>query len=190
MSLLAEGLAAMRGCWRLIWRDPEADQDFNLTIDGFWRSFAMVLPAVVLAYPYFMLANRFAADLAVAVKADLPVSHLGLDYFVLLAGLALWPVAAALLARVLNTGQTYVRYMIIYNWMTLPAMIVGAIPYFVYFLTGAMNLTVILYHAVFVFLLYLSWYVAKAGLQTTVAIAFVFLAAEYALSYGLAALIQ
>src|SRR6185436_3395517 len=49
VTLVEEGLAAMRGCWRLIWRDPRADADFNLTIDGFWRSFAMVLPVLLLA---------------------------------------------------------------------------------------------------------------------------------------------
>jgi len=190
VTLVEEGLAAMRGCWRLIWRDPRADEDFNLTIDGFWRSFAMVLPAVSLAYPYFVLGDRFAADVAVANSLELPASHVGLDYLVLLAGLTLWPVAAAILARTLNTGQAYVRYMIIYNWMTLPALVVGLIPYLVYSLTGALNLAVILAYAVFVFLLYLSWYVAKAGLQTTAIVALAFLAAEYALTYGLSTLIR
>ena len=70
------------------------------------------------------------------------------------------------------------------------ALVVGLIPYLVYSLTGALNLAVILAYAVFVFLLYLSWYVAKAGLQTTALIALAFLAAEYALTYGLSTLIR
>ncbi|TMJ39075.1 MAG: hypothetical protein E6G89_10865 [Alphaproteobacteria bacterium] len=62
MTLVEEGLAAMRGCWRLMWRDPLADEDFNLTIEGFWRSFAMVLPLLVLVYPLFLSDHQFGVE--------------------------------------------------------------------------------------------------------------------------------
>lgn len=180
----------MRGCWRLIWRDPLADADFNLTIDGFWRSFAMVLPLLVIAYPLFLSDHQFDVEWAAEQGAERPALNLGLDYIYLLAGVVVWPFAAALLAWVLGTGQTYVRYMIIYNWMALPATALAVIPHLIHLATGTMMPGLILAQAVFLPLLYVTWYVAKAGLQTTAPIAFAFLLADYALTFGLSALIR
>jgi hypothetical protein len=180
----------MRGCWRLIWRDPLADEHFNLTIDGFWRSFAMVLPLLVLVYPLFISGHRFDIEWAARQGEEPPVLNLGLDYTYLLAGVVAWPFVAALLARLLGTGQTYVRYMIIYNWMALPATALAAIPHLIHLASGTMQPALIMAQAVFLPLLYVTWYVAKAGLQTTAFIAFAFLLADTALTFGLDALIR
>jgi hypothetical protein len=190
VTLLQEGLAAMRGCWRLIWRDPLADEDFNLTIDGFWRSFAMVLPLLVLAYPLFLSDHQFSIEWAAQDGEKPPVLNLGLDYINLLVGIVAWPFVAAFLARLLGTGHTFVRYMIIYNWMMLPATALWVIPHLFHLTNGTMQPALILLHADFFLLLYVIWYVAKAGLQTTAPIAFAFLLADYGLTYGLDALIR
>ena len=189
MTLVEEGLLAMRGCWRLLLRDPAAFEDFNLTIEGFWRSFAMVVPVLVLAYPLFISDYRFGLELA-GTSESLPELQLGHDYFYLLLGMAIWPLVAALLARLLGVGQNYVRYMIIYNWMAVPTLALSVIPHLVHLATGAALLPLMLAQAVFIFLLYVSWFVAKTGLQTTALIAFAFLLADFALTYGLDALIR
>jgi hypothetical protein len=190
VTLVEEGLAAMRGCWRLIRRDPLADEEFNLTIDGFWRSFAMVLPLLVLVYPLFLSDHQLRVELAAQEGQEPPVLKLGLDYTYLLVGVVVWPFVAALLAWLLGTGQTYVRYMIIYNWMALPATLLAVIPHLIHLANGTMMPALILAQVVFLLVLYVSWYVAKAGLQTTAPVAFAFLAADYALTYGLNALIR
>ena len=179
----------MRGCWRLIWRDPLADEDFNLTIEGFWRSFAMVLPLLVLVYPLFVSNHQFDVEFAKEGE-DPPALNLGLDYFYLLVGVVVWPLFAALLAWLLGSGKNYVRYMIIYNWMGLLATLLAVVPHLVHLMTGTMQPAFILTQAVFILLLYVTWYIAKAGLQTTAPVAFAFLLADTALSFGLSALMS
>jgi hypothetical protein len=189
VTLVEEGLLAMRGCWRLLWRDPAAFDDFNLTIEGFWRSFAMAVPVLVLAYPLFVSDHRFGLELANSSES-LPELSLGRDYFYLLLGMAIWPLVAALLARLLGVGQHYVRYMIVYNWMAVPTLALSVVPHLLHLATGAALLPLVLAQAIFIFLLYVSWFVAKTGLQTTALIAFAFLLADFALTYGLDALIR
>jgi hypothetical protein len=189
VTLVEEGLLAMRGCWRLLWRDAAAFEDFNLTIEGFWRSFTMVVPVLVLAYPLFISDHRFSLELA--ESSDGPSElRLGDDYFYLLLGMAIWPLIAAVLARFLGLGQHYVRYMIIYNWMAVPTLTLSVVPHLLHLATGAALLPLILAQAIFIFLLYVSWFVAKTGLQTTALIAFTFLLADFALTYGLDALVR
>jgi hypothetical protein len=180
---------AMRGCWRLLWRDPAAFEDFNLTVQGFWRSFAMVVPVLVLAYPLFVSDYRFGLELANTGKSP-PELRLGLDYFYLLLGMAIWPLIAAVLASLLGLGQNYARYMIVYNWMAVPTLALAVIPHLLHLATGADLLPLILAQGIFIFLLYVSWFVAKTGLQTTALIAFAFLFADFALTYGLDALFR
>lgn len=189
MTLFEEGAFAMRGCWRLLWRDPAAFEDFNFTIEGFWRSFAMVVPVLVLAYPFFILDHRYAIEMVPAGENP-PELQLGVSYFFLLTNVALWPLVAAILARLLGVAHNYVRYMIIYNWMSVPIMVLGLIPYLVHLMTEAGLLFQGLVIASFFFPLFVSWYVAKAALETTMLIAFAFLLADTALTRGLGALIQ
>jgi hypothetical protein len=189
VTLVEEGLLAMRGCWRLLWRDPSAFEDFNLTVEGFWRSFAMVVPVLVLAYPLFISDHRFGLELANSGESP-PDLRLGRNYFYLLLGMAIWPLVAAVLARLLGVGQNYVRYMIVYNWMAVPTLALSVIPHLFHLMTGAALLPLILAQGIFIFLLYVSWFVAKTGLQTTALIALAFLLADFALTYGLDALIR
>jgi hypothetical protein len=189
VTLVEEGLLAMRGCWRLLWRDPAALEDFNLTVEGFWRSFAMVVPVLVLAYPMFISDYRFGLELAPTGESP-PELRLGINYFYLLLGIVIWPLAAAALARLLGLGQNYVRYMIIYNWMAVPTLTLAIIPHLLHLATGAALFPLILAQAIFVFLLYVSWFVAKTALETTALVAFAFLIADFALTYGLDALVR
>jgi hypothetical protein len=188
VTLLEEGLAAMRGCWRLICRDPAADEDFNLTIDGFWRSFAMVLPVLVLAYPMFESGHRIDAAMSLENGETPPELQLGVSYFYLLVGLVIWPLAAAFLARLLGVAQNYVPYMIVYNWMTVPTMALAVVPNVIHLMTGSSLLLSLLGVPVFALLLYISWHIAKTCLRTTGLVAAAFLGADVALSIGLSVL--
>ena len=80
--------------------------------------------------------------------------------------------------------------MIVYNWMAIPTLALSVIPHLVHLGTGAALLPVILAQAVFIFLLYVNWFVAKAGLQTTAVIATVFVLADFTVTYGLDALVR
>lgn len=189
MTIVEEGLAAMRGCWRFMRRDPEADQDFNLTIDGFWRSFAMVLPLLALMYPIFLSDHRFGIELA-AETGETPTFDIGRDYAYLVGYMLAWPLVVALLAKLLGVAHSYIRYIVIYNWMTLPATMLALLPHLLHLGTGTTYPALILAQIVFLLLLYVSWYVAKKGFETTAPIAIAFVLAEFALTLGVDSLIR
>ena len=189
MTIVGEGLTALRGCWRFIRRDPDADQDFNLTIDGFWRSFAMVVPLLLLMYPIFLSDHRFGIELA-AETGETPAFDIGRDYAYLIGFILAWPLFVALLAKLLGVSQNYIRYMVIYNWMTLPATALALLPHLLHLGTETTYPALILAQIVFLLLLYVSWYVARKGLETTAPVAIAFVLAEFALTLGLDSLIR
>jgi hypothetical protein len=191
MSLIEEALHSIRGALRIIGRDPEAFDDFNITADGFWRSFAAILPAAILAWPLFLSSHQFAAESAQTDGRPIPEFTFVRDYIYLVLVFALWPIAAALLARALGVAQNYSRYLIAYNWMSVPVIAINLAPHLAY-LAGVLSWQALLLPsiAVFIGVAYVTWYVALRGLETTPLIAFAFLLADYALSFGLDALIR
>jgi hypothetical protein len=188
VTLVQEGIAAMRGCWRLILRDPQADEDFNFTIDGFWRSFAMAIPVLILAYPMFLSGHEQDVAQSLADGEAAPELRLGVSYFYLLVDFAVWPLVAAFLARLFGLSQNYVPYMIVYNWMSVPTMALAVIPSLLHLMMGSTLLPGLLGMPVFGVLLYISWYIARTCLRTTAAVALAFLLADLALTFGLSVL--
>ncbi|CAN5289737.1 hypothetical protein BH10PSE7_BH10PSE7_43560 [soil metagenome] len=189
MTLLAEATAALRGCWRLV-MEPDYDfSDFNISIAGFWRSFAAIVPLAVLAYPLFLSSNGIDGEIAVANGGMPPPLDLVACYLYLCAAVILWPVVAAILARLFGVTQHYVRYIIVYNWMSVPSLIIGLVPHVVHLTTGNSGASfMIMSLIVLAVLAYVSWFVARRALAAGAAIAAAFVIADYASGYGLQAL--
>jgi hypothetical protein len=190
MTLMSEGLAALRGCLRIVRGDPLWFEDFNVTIEGFWRSFAVIIPQGIMAYPHFISLNRQLADYAIQQNLEAPSVDLGRDYLFLVAFLVLWPVVAAILTRVLGVSTNYARYVIVYNWMSLPVMAIALVPSLLYlaqiigFEAASFSGLPILGVG-----LILSWIVARRALETTAVVAIAFALADFALTQGLFTLI-
>jgi hypothetical protein len=191
LSLIREALYGIWGAVRIIRHDPQAFNEFNVTADGFWRSFAAIVPTAVLAWPLFWWSHQFDIETARSEGKPLPEFNLANDYVCLGVAFVIWPVAAALLAHVLGVARNYSRYLIAYNWLSVPAMALSLIPHALH-ISGVLplQLTVLMSLAVFVGLAYISWYVALRGLETTPSIAFAFLFADYGLSFALDAVIR
>jgi len=113
MSIIEEASRSIRGAWRIARFDPDAMQDFDLSIDGFWRSFL----AALIVIPPSLLVSVFTE---VGPRAD-HISEDMVGYLVqqtLLRG-GLWllfPLAMVPVARLLNLSSTYVQYIIVWNW--------------------------------------------------------------------------
>src|SRR5262249_39150394 len=134
---------------------------------------------------------QFTVESSLAAGQTPPDSNLGRDYIYICLAFITWPIAALILASVLGVVRNYARYLIAYNWMSVPAMGLGLVPHLLH-LSGVLGWQGMALPslAVFIGLAYLSWYVALRGFETTPLIAFAFVPAEYALSFGLDAIVR
>ncbi len=116
--------------------------------------------------------------------------NLAKEYTFLVAVLVLWPIAAAILARVLGASANFVRYVIVYNWMSVIVLAIAVLPSLIHlaFAPGIAALG-ILFFAVYLAVGVVNWIVARRALETTGVIAFAFVLADYALSIGMSELL-
>jgi hypothetical protein len=161
-----EILAALYGVWRLMRLDQSGMSWFNLTIDGFWRSFFVAVPAA----PFFALLVYldFSAQ-PVAIDAGWAAIVMAVYY---LLGWVLVPLVAIGVTKMLDLSRGYLALVVAYNWVSLPQILIqalisliastGVVP------EGAANF--LMFFAV-VYILVLEWFVVRTALQTTTATA-------------------
>lgn len=107
------------GCWRLVRKDPAGLQRFDLSLDGFWRSFRWAFVLAVLDAGDALLGRMGAtadpdAGTPAAVIWPLVVSALAS-----LITFCLFPVVVGLLAKPMALTTRYAPYVIVRNWLTV-----------------------------------------------------------------------
>jgi hypothetical protein len=187
MSFATEAARSLASALGIMRYEPSALEGFNLTIEGFWRSFAAVI--AILPMSWVMMAS--AEQAAVALGSTQVHSRLYQSSLFVIAFVIVWPVVAALLARSFNLGNHYLRYMIAYNWLSVPLAGLVLIPDLLY-LAGIAGLFMreaigLLAYGV---TLYYCWYLARIAFETTGFIALAFLAADFGVSLALSYLVS
>jgi len=121
MPFSEELRSSIFGAWRIAHLDADAMRHFNLSIDGFWRSFA----AAPLTAPAFLLiaALTRAAPGDEAMAEPLGGYLLGRLLLFVVAWVA-FPVVMIPVARLLNLSQTYVPFIIAWNWSQVLVVVV------------------------------------------------------------------
>ncbi|MEJ8476176.1 hypothetical protein [Roseibium algae] len=117
---------ALQGSWYLFRNRPEGMRAFDVSINGFWRSFAVVLLLVPLFVISSLAEKKLLLDETDFISETFPVgtywlaqfTSLGLDWLAL-------PLLLAVLARPLGIAQGYVPFIVARNWTSLLA----AVPY-------------------------------------------------------------
>lgn len=159
-SLSEEIVRSVRGAVRIAMFDAGAPAWFNLTLQGFWRSF---LAPVLLAPFYLLLIMQEPTEVAAEAAADpggLTLVRIG--SFVL--GWIAFPLLMIPIARLLQLSDTYVSYIIMWNWSAVPQAVL-MIP-----ATAALGLLgqgagSMLLMAATVTVLFYGYLVARAGLR-------------------------
>ncbi|MCG8693415.1 MAG: hypothetical protein MI806_19605 [Minwuiales bacterium] len=164
MPLREEIFQALYGASLLARLDPRGMSCFNLTIEGFWRSFL----AAVISAPLYLLIVWFQPQTDAApglqdVTLFWRIFVETIDYFVTWAT---FPVIMVFVARWMGLDHLYVTYIIAYNWcqalvvlllVVVSAVIgIGILPETI----AGFALTVS-----FVAILYYLWFVTKTALQ-------------------------
>jgi hypothetical protein len=168
MMTYADIRNTLTGSFLLAKRDTSGLQFFDVSIDGFWRSFLVVVPIAPFYVLYAMQEIQIAHEMSgqgtflvanvgfIAARITLLV----LDWFV-------FPVAMIFIARFLGLWQGYIPFIAIYNWSSLFIILVLAPPALLFYLgviSAQMTATINLFATLFV--LYYRWYIAKTVLET------------------------
>jgi len=186
MSFANEAARSLASALGIIRYEPAALQGFNLSIEGFWRSFAAVFAILPMSWIIMTSADKAAAALGgTEVHSRLYQSSLFVVTFVVV-----WPVVVAIIARGFNLGNHYLRYMIAYNWLSVPLAALALIPNLIFLaeMIGPV-MREILGLLAYGVALYYSWYLARIAFDTNGFIAFAFVAADFGVSVALAYLV-
>ena len=161
-----EILAALYGVWRLMRLDQGGMNWFNLTIEGFWRSFFAAVPVA----PFFALLiyldlSAQPETINVGWAATVSMVVYGLSW-------ALVPVVAIGVTKMLDLSPGYVPLVVAYNWVSLPQILlqtlvrlIGTTSLVPEGLSGFLMIVAVVY------ILVLEWFVVRTALQTTTATA-------------------
>jgi hypothetical protein len=174
---------SLAGAWQLFLSRPEGMRLFDLSIEGFWRSFGaiwLVLPAYGLA-----AAAQYDQYLTDGVADDLPGGFtyvvdkaiaIGLDWIAL-------PIILALLAGRLGIARTYPAYMVARNWTA----VIGVLPFGIIALLSLLGIadetvTGVLWLAALAVLLRYNFVVARTALGASIGFAVGLVVADFVLS--------
>lgn len=122
---LAEARRSLSGVGRLLVGDPRGLALLDLTIDGFWRSFAVavwMLPIVVVSVAADV---RLLTEAGVDPAAIEPMARFVVGLLTYFLGWAAFPLLLVVVARPLGLGGVFVPWMVARNWSTP----VAAVPF-------------------------------------------------------------
>jgi hypothetical protein len=157
----------------LVVRDQRAWSKFDLTTEGFYRSFAAMFVVLPLNIVIDLIVSQ--AELADKIRkgqpALEPIYGLGTAAFSTLAVCLQWllfPVAMIFLLRFLDLAHRYVALIIAHNWGTVIVWLFN-LPAFLLYAAGivAWDIAVDLNFIVLGFTLYYRFYIAQTALDTT-----------------------
>ena len=156
-----EILAALYGALRLMRLDQGGMNWFNLSTEGFWRSFF----AAVLVAPFFALLMYLDLSLQAETIDHGRAAVVAVVYYVL--GWALVPVVLIGVTKVLNLDAGYVPLVVAYNWTVLPQVLLLT-PVTVIDATGLISggLSMFLVMTIKLYILVVDWFVVRTALQT------------------------
>ena len=160
--------SALFGAYRLAWLDPAGMGHFNLTFDGFWRSF---FAAILVAPAYAILIGLQVAAESEALDLGLLIVTESIGYVIAWSA---FPIAAIPLTRLLGLGRNYVALIVALNWTAVPqtALFVGVVLLGALLPGGLGNLLVTLTTGA---ILVYQWFVIRTALQTTGGVALMLL---------------
>ncbi|MSP51919.1 MAG: hypothetical protein EXQ91_05950 [Alphaproteobacteria bacterium] len=172
-----EIVRSIKGAYRIGLFDASAVPLFNLTIDGFWRSFF----AAVLVAPFFALT--VALGLKNRIDSDTITLALLVESGTYLFSWAFYPILLAYVTRFLGLSANYATYIIVYNWANVVRMMV----FFPIIVLEGTNLlpqttTVTLLLCAVVAGLVYHWVIVRMTLGADTAIALGLVALEFVLS--------
>jgi hypothetical protein len=161
-----EVLSSLYGAYRLARFDENGMNFFNVSVEGFWRSFF----AAVLLAPFYMLS----------IGQDFMTAEGGFSFWAVLVHLTtyglswvVFPLVAFFVTDLLGIGHRFTALVVAVNWSSV--LIFGLLTVCIGFVTLAQqSLAELALVVVTAGLIVYHWFVIKTALGTTAAIAIAF----------------
>ena len=187
--MLAEATQSLYGGWRMFLRDPSAMRFFNVSLGGFWRSFLVAIPAILLS---LIATTRFMNP-----DTKSPDRLLAADGVTIALSYALYPLVIAILARKAGLTRNFAGFIIAINWTSLVfagvyalvAAVIGA-----YAATSELAALILIGMVVglFAYQLLVTWFLAQTALRadqrTSIIVVAISVGLNFALTFTLGAL--
>ena len=171
----AEVLRSLYGAWRLARADGTGMQHFNLSVEGFWRSF---FAAIIVAPGYALLVAHRTLDREGGYDLGSTVVVESIAY---LAAWAAFPLAAVVLTQLLGLGRHYVELIVAVNWAAV-LQIAAFLAVVALSLLLPEGLGALLLAIVTGALMLYQWFVMRTALRTTGGIALALVQVDLLLS--------
>ncbi len=175
-----EALSSIIGAFDLLMRDEQGMQKFNLSANGFWRSFG----AILIIIPIYLFAA--STDWSAAAGGE-PGDFSAIRSLISLSiQWVVWPVVALYLLRALSVEKFYARYITVFNWTMVVAMIISAVPSIVIATGLAWPQAVVFLSFMLLFItLYFEWYITSKSLGTPMGVTAAIVAADFVVSLAI-----
>lgn len=183
MPTLSQLISSVQGAWRLMLWDRDGLDSFEMTIDGFWRSFyaplAALPPAILVYLAHLAMTTETAVLNPDAGLPEAPATsvYLAIKVTAYISEVVFFPLLMVLVARRAQLAARYVPFIIAWNWVNALIIFLLAIPHLLY-LSGAIGLVSIF--GLQVIILGLSilclYYTTWAALETPPLVASIILA--------------
>jgi hypothetical protein len=155
MFLIQEILSALTGAFRLVRRDADGMNFFNLSVGGFWRSFIAALIVLPIYIPISIVeARREGADVSAHVWHE--VAGYGLVWVV-------HPIVVLLLAILLQRTSRYAAFVIASNWVSVPQFAILVAAHLV--ATAVPPIATVVVLAAFVWMITIEFFVVRTVLD-------------------------
>jgi len=114
-----ELVRSIGAAWRLFLGDPRGMAGFDLSVDGFWRSFGAIIPIL----PFYLSVVLVERQIRFGDPASTPEISEGYFFFVRALIVAVdWvalPILLGLFARQIGIAQNYAAFIIARNWASV-----------------------------------------------------------------------
>ena len=180
---VGEIVRSLEGSWRLLVGDERGMRSYDTSIEGFWRSFGVMVACL----PMPLVELTAQRLLPAAGRPEAEAAGGPLFWIVGLAAYALswiaFPLLLAALAKPLGIARVYVPYMVARNWTTL----ISTVPSFVVttlFVLGLISTKTLgsLNLAALGFALYYAWQVTRIACATPFGLTSGLVALDFVLS--------
>ena len=155
---LREVAYGLYGAWRLLHLDRGGMRYFDVTVEGFWKSF---FAAVLVAPGHFVLVTIHLAELEVAAGPLQIFVVEAITYVILWTA---FPVIMHPLAQGIGRAPEYIGYIVALNWFSVIQTLIY-LP--IVTLTAADVLPPPVHHLVWLALLGYDWFVARTALDVS-----------------------